>query len=439
MAYLDTTGLSTLWNKIKSVFTTKDQSIPYIVGSSSDSAGVWTGSYDGITSYKDGLTIIYVPQKAGISSGTTLNINGLGAKGCYINNNKMTTHFSANVPILLTYITQSGVGYWKCADYTSALSGMSISGTVNLTNGTFNTQNNSSLNSYTKVFGDMGVGEMRMYLVADSSGNLPSTSETAVTVPHNGVLSPAQVYFGKSQAFGVSVGDICVMFKKSALLNICRIIPLNDVKPANGDFPGADGLSTVWDKTRINKVDGIEWTANHVRDNYLPKNDRFPSRADWLINVDNCIDNGVYPTCDAASMNVGLYNQYITLIVQRTSTADNGGYHTIEQTAYGRGSDGGKVYKRIIFYKSDGTDTQYGSWIRQDTNFTLSYEYEYTLLILKIAGIPGSELAIPHATTELSGLMSTLDKIKLDNTYTKEEVNTKIGDINIILESIING
>lgn len=96
----------------------KGYTIPYVVGSSSDSAGVWTGSCAGITSYKDGLTIIYVPQQAGISGGTTLNINGLGAKACYINNSKMTTHFSANVPILLTYITQSGVGYWKHADYT---------------------------------------------------------------------------------------------------------------------------------------------------------------------------------------------------------------------------------------------------------------------------------------------------------------------------------
>lgn len=273
---------------------------------------------------------------------------------------------------------------------TSAGRGMTISGTVNLTNGTFNTQNNSSLNSYTKVFGDMSVGEMRMYLVADSSGNLPSTSETAVTVPHDGILSPAQVYFGKSSAFGVSVGDICVLFKKSSLLNTCRIIPLNDVKPSNGDFPGADGLSTVWDKNRINKIDGIEWIANHVRDNYLPKSDRFPSRPDWLIHADICLDTGVYPTCDTVTLNLGWTNQYGTLVVHRTSTVDNGGYHTIEQTVYGRGADEGQIYKRIIFYKS--SSTEYGDWKRID----------------------------------------------LDNTYTKEEVDTKIGDINTILESIIN-
>lgn len=257
--------------------------------------------------------------------------------------------------------------------------GMNISGTVNLTNGTFNTQNNSSLNSYSKVFDNMSVGEMRMYLVADSSGNLPSTTETSVTVPHDGVLSPAQIYFGKSAAFGVSVGDICVMFKRSSIFNVCRIIPLNDVKPANGDFPGADGLSTVWDKTRINKIDGIEWTANHVRDTYLPKNDRFPSRSDWLINVDNCIDNGVYPTCDAAGMNIGLVNNYVTLIVHRTSTADNGGYHTIEQTAYGRGADEGQIYKRIIFVKYDDS-TQYGDWKRVDNNYSVATTEEDGLM-----------------------------------------------------------
>lgn len=88
----------------------------YIVGNSSDTtAGTWTGTDSRIKSYYNGLTIIYVPKVAGAST-TTLNLNGLGAKTChYTNTSKLTTHFSAGTPILLTYVD----GYWKRADYDS--------------------------------------------------------------------------------------------------------------------------------------------------------------------------------------------------------------------------------------------------------------------------------------------------------------------------------
>ena len=100
------------WTKIME----SHQAIPYIKGSSDDAAGVWTGTYSGITSLVDGLTIIYVPAVAGLSPETTLNINGLGAKTCYYTNtSKLTTHFAANTPILFTYVG----GSWKRADYDS--------------------------------------------------------------------------------------------------------------------------------------------------------------------------------------------------------------------------------------------------------------------------------------------------------------------------------
>lgn len=100
------------WNRIM----TSNQAIPYIVGPTTDTtAGTWTGTCEDITTYVDGLTIIYVPKVAGAST-TTLNINGLGAKTCYYtNSSRLTTHFSVNTPIMLTYIG----GTWKRADYDS--------------------------------------------------------------------------------------------------------------------------------------------------------------------------------------------------------------------------------------------------------------------------------------------------------------------------------
>lgn len=109
-------GLLSSTDKIKlDTSTGINQSIPYIVGPTTDTtAGTWTGTYAGITDYTEGLTIIYVPNVAGGSSTTTLNINGIGSKVCYSTGvSKVTTHYPAGTPILFTY---SG-GYWKRADY----------------------------------------------------------------------------------------------------------------------------------------------------------------------------------------------------------------------------------------------------------------------------------------------------------------------------------
>lgn len=95
--------------------TTTSQAIPYIEGNSTGTAGTWTGFYEGITEYTNGLTIVYVPRIAGANP-TTLNINDLGAKTCYITTgSKLTTHFRVGTPIIFTYVD----GDWLRADYNS--------------------------------------------------------------------------------------------------------------------------------------------------------------------------------------------------------------------------------------------------------------------------------------------------------------------------------
>lgn len=104
--------------------------IPFITGTGS-TAGTWLGELTGLTEYYDGLLILYKPAIAGAST-TTLNLNSIGAKTCYINNtSKLTTHFPANQPILLVYSTSQNSGCWMCIDdywtnsdtYTSAYCG----------------------------------------------------------------------------------------------------------------------------------------------------------------------------------------------------------------------------------------------------------------------------------------------------------------------------
>lgn len=108
-------GATTAWNSWTKL-QNSNQAIPYVVGPTTDTAGVWTGTCDGFTDYVEGLTIIYVPGVAGSDSGVTLNINGKGARTCYYSGtSKLTTHFVANTPIMFTYVG----GAWKRADYNS--------------------------------------------------------------------------------------------------------------------------------------------------------------------------------------------------------------------------------------------------------------------------------------------------------------------------------
>lgn len=89
--------------------------IPFIVGTGT-AAGTWTGTLDGLTAYYDGLIILYKSPVAGAST-TTLNLNGLGAKTCYINSTtKLTTHFPINQPIFLVYSVSQNSGCWMCLD-----------------------------------------------------------------------------------------------------------------------------------------------------------------------------------------------------------------------------------------------------------------------------------------------------------------------------------
>ena len=91
----------------------EENEILYIVGNSAE-AGVWTGTCEKITEYYEGLTILYKVDIAGVSGGTTLNINDLGAVAVKRNaSTAVTTIYPVGSVVMLTY---SG-GAWLTADY----------------------------------------------------------------------------------------------------------------------------------------------------------------------------------------------------------------------------------------------------------------------------------------------------------------------------------
>ena len=99
----------------------KENSIFFIEGTGTE-AGVWLGTHTEITEYFQGLTIAYKLGIAGISGGSTLNINNLGAVSVVRNNGSaVTTHYGVGSILVLTYDigSDTGTAYWKLADYDS--------------------------------------------------------------------------------------------------------------------------------------------------------------------------------------------------------------------------------------------------------------------------------------------------------------------------------
>ena len=192
-----------------------------------------------------------------------------------------------------------------------SLSSIPLTGSINLT-----TENAITLAAkYAKVANN----SINFYVIADSRGKLPS-SETRINI-NSGITS--LVY---------------------------KIIPLNDAKAENSTYKGTQGVVTPWDKQQINKIASIESTANAAKNN-------MPTYGE--SNMNNALRTGMYPWCTLGrpSGSQGAY----TCVVLASTTADSNGYTTVEQTAYGRQNEKGKIYKRIIFVKSGVTE--YGDWI----------------------------------------------------------------------------
>ena len=96
----------------------KGETIHYVVGTGT-TEGTWLGTCADITKYYDGLCIAYKIGIAGVSGGTTLNINNLGAVAVRKGTSATTTHLPVNTVVHMTYTTIDGVGYWVWADYDS--------------------------------------------------------------------------------------------------------------------------------------------------------------------------------------------------------------------------------------------------------------------------------------------------------------------------------
>ena len=218
------------------------------------------------------------------------------------------------------------------AAYLPAKGTIPLTGSINLT-----TESVASLGiKYAKVANN----SLNFYVIADSSGKLPS-SETRINI-NSSITSLVG-------AEGANVGDLFVVGKLS-LKPVYKIIPLNDAKAENSTYKGTQGVVTPWDKAQINKVPGLESAINAAKNN-------LPTYSE--SNMNNALQTGFYPWCTLGrpAGSTGAY----TLLTLASTTADNNDYTSIEQTAYGRQGELGRIFKRIIFKK--GSEVQLGDWI----------------------------------------------------------------------------
>ena len=96
----------------------REQTVHYIQGSNSVVPGKWVGYCPEITEYYEGLMVAFRTTIGGGASGTTLNINDLGAVSVKRNGttNNADSSYSANSVLYLTYIIVNDTGYWQLAD-----------------------------------------------------------------------------------------------------------------------------------------------------------------------------------------------------------------------------------------------------------------------------------------------------------------------------------
>ena len=170
----------------------------------------------------------------------------------------------------------------------------------------------------------LGEGQVWFYVITD--GTL-----TGSKVKFSDTLSKA--FFGKT-GVGASVGDLLMVTKVKYLLvttTVYKVIPLNDAKAADGDFPGCDGLETIWDKTQINKIPslqnsvaGIENREGKIRDG---------------SNMNDNLQTGFYPYCTLGRPAGSGDGCWYTLRTWRSKDADSSGYYTSEQIAVARGGN----------------------------------------------------------------------------------------------------
>lgn len=109
---------------------------------STSTSTVFTATINGITEYKEGLTVVLKNGVVTSASGFTININGLGAKHVYTNlaaSSADTTIFNINYTMMFIYENRVSGGNWLCYRGYDSNSNDTTSGYARFSHGTYTT------------------------------------------------------------------------------------------------------------------------------------------------------------------------------------------------------------------------------------------------------------------------------------------------------------
>lgn len=227
----------------------------------------------------------------------------------------------------------------------TAIKSNAFSGTINITS-------SSAATTLKNAYNALEVNRMQFYIITDSSGLFLGDKVTA----HADVAA----LFNKD-ALGASVGDLLVLGKYKMVVNVAvyRIIPLNDAKAADGSFPGADGLETVWDKTQVNKIPSLE-----SKQGLLNRGNSFKYFTADNYNIDQCLDCGVYLYGRTGRSMPGNHSDeyYIVDVRTRFSISDNKFY--IMQSVHSANYANRSFVRLIVTDSLTNYNGTYNDWVQ---------------------------------------------------------------------------
>ena len=166
-----------------------------------------------------------------------------------------------------------------------------------------------------------------------------------------------------------------------------------------------------------------------------------PNVNGWLLNSSELLATGVYQTCNTRytkyttvvdsegkeqivgeNVPIGdLRNNYCSLFVNASTTPNADGWDAIEQTAYGREVDEGKIYRRVIFNNRSTGETQYKEWRRIDEGGSVSsedFEEWWLDLAESIINTFASKDELPTKTSQLTNDSGYINSIALSSSLT---------------------
>ena len=222
--YLDITGLSHLWDKIKAKFAPKTEGIPFII-STTTTAGVWTGNAP-FDTLQSGQSIKYWTSHTGVSGQqTTLELtlaDGETTTGAipvyYRGTTILTNHVGANNCCMLTYRENVTIGddtitrgWWLDFAYYKDTTTDTYDRTL-VTN--FKPTATGKIIYARQLVFQMSDGTYKSI----TNSNSTNTAHTACTDKANGlgIINPQAVHF-YNNATNVAVGKACGAYMYSAI------------------------------------------------------------------------------------------------------------------------------------------------------------------------------------------------------------------------------